>query len=104
VGIVVGAAATMGVDTTESVAAGRAGLLGVGAGESHFSGCDSEYGDSVSNRSTYLFLPYPRHKSSTSRFGGSGGGSGFLLPRAKSHYAPDLRLVPTHLGKQGCIE
>ena len=38
----------------------------------------------------------PRHKSSTSRFG---GGNGFLLPRAKSHYAPDLRLVPSHLGK-----
>lgn len=42
---------------------------------------------------------HTRHKSSGSRFRrGGNGGNGFLLPRAKSHYAPDLRLVPTHLG------
>ncbi len=59
-------------------------------------------GDRVSDQSTPSLIPppaymyIPRHKSSTSRFG---GGNGFLLPRAKSHYAPDLRLVPSHLGK-----
>jgi hypothetical protein len=65
-------------------------------------------------------LPLPRHKAAsalhntlskkkkTTRKGKKrdGGMDGFLLPGAKSHYAPDLMILPVHqgnsIGKKGC--